>query len=679
MSFFKKVIFGMGAVIALLAAVFVISYAALDSATTGFLEYRKLARGTNAAGRVQVTVLMARMQAKDFILKGKASDAEAVAASFSETQRLLSVAGQYLTDPERLAVLRDAQSTIADYRTSFSKVKELAAQRNAMVDSLYELGPSAVGELTRLMQDPGAGVTLRSETALALRSLLLVRLYVMKFLDTNGSTEMKLVQQEGERLRAHLTGMQPMTQTKKTRAVLVSATETTERYFENFDSLARAIQQRNQIVSQQLDVLGPKLGEAMEKLKLELKEQQDVLGPQLQEGNQSAQSRTMIIFLFSVATSIFVGWVIVAAVRRAARELGSEPLNLENIAREIALGRLDVPLEENDLGVYGQLRAMTNRLREVVSEVVARGQQVASGSEELSASATSMSQGATEQAAAVEQVSSSMEQMVAGVRDNCQSAQQSEAIANRAAEDAVRGREVVGGAVRAMKDIAERITIVEEIARQSDLLALNAAIEAARAGEHGRGFAVVAAEVRKLAERSGVAASEISGMSATTVSTAEQAGRLFEEIVPHIKQTAQLTAKIAAASSEQETGIAQINDSIHQLNQVIQRNAAASEQLLASSHHLGSQAGHLQSTVAFFRLARAASNDNARAARRVPHAPRTTRSAKREKFSSQQSARPVARVETEALTSPGARRGCDLELMGDMDEEFVPYEATRGK
>lgn len=682
MSFFKKVIFGMGAVIALLAAVFFISYNALDAATDGFVDYRKMARGTNAAGRVQVNVLMARMKAKNFILNGQAADAAAVDAFFSETKQLLSVAREQLTEAERLAVLSEAESKVAEYQSSFSEVKGLAAQRQAMVDSLYELGPIAVADLSNLMQDPGAVLLLKSETALALRSLLLCRLYVMKFLDTNSVEDAQRVRTEEEFFRSSLQKMQRLTFTKRTREHLTGATETTERYFEDFDTLARAIGQRNHLISTKLDVLGPELADAMERLKLALKEEQDLLGPALQDDNETAQSRVLFTFLFSVVTSLLVGWVIVAAVRKAARELGSEPLDLENIAREIALGRLDIDLKQVELGVYGQLRTMALRLREVVSDVAARGQQVASGSEQLSASATAMSQGATEQAAAVEQVSSSMEEMVAGVRDNSQSAQTTEDIANRAAQDAVRGSEVVRDAVRAMKDIAERITIVEEIARQTDLLALNAAIEAARAGEHGKGFAVVAAEVRKLAERSGVAANEISGMSASTVSTAEQAGRLFEEIVPNIKQTAELTAKIAAASSQQEQGIGQINDSIHQLNQVIQRNAAASEELLATSHHLGSQAGHLQSTVSFFRLNRGASNDNGVADRRVlVSSPRSRESVESSgKTGAERARQPIASQKRRVDTAFGfSKPGYELDLMQHEDEdEFVPYEAGAG-
>jgi methyl-accepting chemotaxis protein len=195
-----------------------------------------------------------------------------------------------------------------------------------------------------------------------------------------------------------------------------------------------------------------------------------------------------------------------------------------------------------------------------------------------------------------------MEEMASNVKQNADNASQTEKIARQSALDAEASGAAVTRAVKAMETIAEKISIVQEIARQTDLLALNAAVEAARAGEHGRGFAVVASEVRKLAERSQTAAVEISALSTETVKSAQEAGTMLNKLVPGIKRAAELVEEITAACREQDVGSAQINQAIQQLDQVTQQNAAASEEVSTTSEELNSQAEQLQSTIAYFKI-----------------------------------------------------------------------------
>jgi methyl-accepting chemotaxis protein len=283
------------------------------------------------------------------------------------------------------------------------------------------------------------------------------------------------------------------------------------------------------------------------------------------------------------------------------------------IADAIAGGDLTVEAnrasDKDRLGIA--LEQMLDKLRKVVSEALAAAQNVSSGSQELSASAEQLSQGATEQASSTEEASSSMEQMAANVKQNADNASQTEKIARQSSLDAEASGAAVARAVKAMETIAEKITIVQEIARQTDLLALNAAVEAARAGEHGRGFAVVASEVRKLAERSQAAAQEIGTLSIETVKSAQEAGEMLTRLVPDIKRTAELVEEITAASREQDVGSSQINQAIQQLDQVTQQNAAASEQVSSTSEELTSQAEQLQATIAFFKLDEASSTGHA--------------------------------------------------------------------
>ncbi|RTL71393.1 MAG: methyl-accepting chemotaxis protein [Hyphomicrobiales bacterium] len=229
--------------------------------------------------------------------------------------------------------------------------------------------------------------------------------------------------------------------------------------------------------------------------------------------------------------------------------------------------------------------------------------QVTSGSQELSSSSEQVSQGASEQAASAEEASASMEEMAANIKQNADNAAQTEKIARQSSKDAEASGDAVARAVNAMRTIAEKISIVQEIARQTDLLALNAAVEAARAGEHGKGFAVVASEVRKLAERSQTAAAEIGSLSGDTVKVAQEAGDMLVRLVPDIRKTAELVSEISAACREQDIGASQINEAIQQLDKVTQQNASASEQMSATSEELAAQAEELQTSIAFFRVA----------------------------------------------------------------------------
>jgi methyl-accepting chemotaxis protein len=344
-----------------------------------------------------------------------------------------------------------------------------------------------------------------------------------------------------------------------------------------------------------------------------------------------------------------------------------------DVAGKLAEGDLTVHARAvSDRDLLGQaLTKMIENLRKTVSEVAAAASNVSAGSDQSSAAAQQLSQGATEQAASAEQSTSAMEEMAASVQQNADNARQTEKIASQAAGDARLSGDAVVRTVGAMKQVAEKISIIEEIARKTDLLALNAAVEAARAGEHGKGFAVVASEVRKLAERSQTAAAEISRLTIDGVQTAEGAGQLLSKLVPDIQKTAELVREIAAASVEQSTGAAQVNKAIQQLDQVIQQNSSAAEEMAATAEELSGQAEVLQTAVGFFKTGEIASPRQPRPKRPAASGARAT------------AARPGA-IHSAATTLSSMHHaveasGAGIDLTDDANEaqdlEFVPYRS----
>jgi len=602
MKLSTKLTSGFGALLALLLLLAGISYWAIGNSSAGFTRYRKMARDTNLSGMLQTDMLMVRMNMKDFIITGSQKDLDEFDDYYRKMQEVMAKAQDSIHNPERAGLIDKADGLIKEYGEQFQKIREFRRKRDDLIQgTIFTVGPAMETNLAKFLAaaqaDSDMDAALRS--GLALKEMLLARLYATQFLTDNSQKSVDRVHQAMRAMKEQLLDLGKDLRDPEQRNLLNDTEGMRQAYAKAFDELSATIFARNKVLAEHIDVLGPEVAATVEKVKLSIMAEQDELGPRVQMENDRTINILIVLALIALVIGIGTTFII---IRTTLRQLGKDPAEIADVADHISKGDLDIAFDAEASGVYGRMKEMTEQLTQVVVDVRAGSGNVAAGSDELSSSAQTLSQGATEQAAAIEEISSSMEQMAANIRQNTENAATTQSIADKAAKDADASGKAVEQAVSAMKNIAEKISIIEDIARQTNLLALNAAIEAARAGEHGKGFAVVAAEVRKLAERSGTAAGEISELSTATVRDAERAGGMLADLVPSIQHTADLVQEISAASLEQNAGADEINHAITQLDAVIQQNAAAAEETASTSEELAGQSTQLERTMEFFHV-----------------------------------------------------------------------------
>ena len=544
-----------------------------------------------------------------YVLYGDTAYSDGIKTKVEEAVSTMKKAKGLMLSGENRKKADNIVSQLNNYNQLNTSFKALEEKKNKIAATRQKAATNALNDLKELM-DISWAYTLRNEKKGNLDKATVQRVMLIQNarLETNKFYVMaNKYQSEADIKKKEEIASQWIREIETVESILVDgrgkmqSSETVKKiddcltalstYKNGVNEFLKADKEQKQLQADMKKTIGAIMADA--------KEVQKEINGKVASVTKTAEGTVIFIIIFSTVFGLAIGWLISTSI--------NTPLSkCVNFANSLAEGDLTAQLDIDQKDEVGMacnaMKEMASKLRDIVSSISVAATNIAGGSQQVSSSAEELSQGSSEQAASAEEVSSSMEEMASNINQNTDNAYQTEKISTKAAEEAREGGQAVRETVSAMKEISEKISIIEEIARQTNMLALNAAIEAARAGEHGKGFAVVASEVRKLAERSQVAAREITQLSGTSVEVAEKAGELLERMLPEIQRTAELVQEISAAGMEQKAGADQINKAIQELDQVVQQNATASEELASTSEELSSQAEQLEDTIHFFKL-----------------------------------------------------------------------------
>ncbi|MEM1298033.1 MAG: methyl-accepting chemotaxis protein [Pseudomonadota bacterium] len=639
-----RVNFGFALCLVCLLAVSGTSYFAIDRIAGVFQQYRAEARQTALIAEEVERMYEARMGAFRYRIAPSDKAAGAVRENVSfiiDEERHVELLA---SNPGRLAEFEELKTKAAAYRDAFDRMIVLQDERNVLVNEMSKIGKDKRQQITEIMNsafednDPTAAYY----GGRTQQELLLGRFYAERFLLNNSEEALAEAYRHLDQAMAEMAILTPELQNPRRKELAAEVNSGLAAYRATLDAVAEVIRNRNEVRQTELDSIGPNMAGRFGAMAEGIIAEQNRIGPEAQAMIDMELIIVPIIAAIglgvAVVSALLIGGSISSAVRgmianirryasgdisegeadqgqlsdtskneivqaeSAMRDMGR---SLRESARQIDLiangdlsASVDVRNQDDQLSIAIQI--MAEKLRDVISRTASISGEVSSHADSLSVSAQGIENNVQRQADAASSAAAAVEEMAANIRQSTDNASQTDTIAAEAADNARQSFEAVQSALDAMRTIAERISVIREIARQTDLLALNAAVEAARAGEHGRGFAVVASEVRKLAERSATAASDIGDLSSQTMELSERANSSLNTLVDGIDRTAVLVKDISTASSEQSIGADQINTAIRDLNESVRSTSDEVSKISGAATSLRDQIATLEELVGYF-------------------------------------------------------------------------------
>lgn len=595
---------GFGLVILLLLVISVVSWNGLSSIAEDFVSYRGLARDSNLAGRLQANMLMVRMNVKDFIISQNDKEIEEYQEYFNKMKGFLDEAQVEIQQPDRAALIDEYSEDIDVYNENFNKVISLYHQRDKIVnETLNVIGPEMEKKLTRIMQSAkeDSDAEAAYEAGQTLRRLLLGRLYVIKYLDTNSDKDKARVDEEFAGVFSSTKTLDELLQNPERRKLNEEVKSMSHKYLEAFHQLNGTITLRNDIIHNTLDVMGPEMAEDVEIVKLSVKEEQDKLGPIVQAKSQNAVRLVMIVAIIAILIAIVAAILITRTITKPVQQVvtfveelstGDFTTSLQvNQQDEIGkmsqalgktVGELGSMIKEIITGIAtlssssSDLSAIAAQLSGNAEEGQNRANGVASSAEEMSSNMNSVSAAMEQSSSNVQMVATATEEMSATVNEIAQNAERAQGISEEAVIQSKATSQKINQLGQAAEKIGRVTETITEISEQTNLLALNATIEAARAGEAGKGFAVVANEIKDLAKQTAEATvdikNQIENMQSTTDGTIgdiEKIGQVIEDIndvittiATAVEEQSTATSEISGNVSQAAAGITEVNENV---------------------------------------------------------------------------------------------------------------------